>query len=340
MTGLINELIEHNGVKVIIICNTDIIGNDYMDKIFRGKLDCINYHKTVDEESLINIFMESLENQVFRNDNLKEVITNKVGIIEDFENVWLSEKGNNLREAKSIIQAFLDALSEVEGYIKLDAATISSLFYNIYVISIAKNERNLDNYNYFPIGGNLAFYLDLYNKSAQLNLIKKSKFFNELQWVGNLLSGYWLLNFSKPRNLEDIFEELVAYPYAFLEKQLLDLENINTVDINTTGISLNHVLYIIKKEAHTRSEDRTNNLILVSEKFRNKLPKLLSEYENLTETIRNLLIFINVFLGGTFHSDTLYKWFEVIYDCTKIKEFDNKDRLFVFDEYNKFTKKR
>ncbi|GBD64743.1 hypothetical protein TEHD23766T_2170 [Tetragenococcus halophilus subsp. flandriensis] len=342
VTGLINELIEHNDVKVIIICNTDIIGHDYMDKIFRGKLDCINYHKTVDKKSLVNIFEEVLDNQIFRNNNLKKFLSDEVGIIDDFEKVWLSEGVNNLREAKSIIQAFLDTLSEVEDYIELDTRTIVSLFYSIYVISIAKNEQNIDNYECFPIGGHLAFYLELYNKTEQLNLIKKSKFFNELQWVGYLLSGYWLLNFSKPGNLKEIFEEYVAYPSTSLEKQLLDLEN-SDPDINTADVSLNHVLYMIKKEEeeHLGSKSRIKNLDLVSEKIRGEIPKLLSESENLYVETKSLLISIDSILGNVHSGALLNKWLTAIYNHTKFESFDNmeKESLYVLDEYNKLAKK-
>ena len=161
VTGLINELIESNNVKVIIICNTDIIGNNYMDKVFRGKLDCITYHKNVERESLVHIFNKSLQNQVFNNKEVNLELSKKItDIVNDFEPIWMFKGTNNLREIKSIFQAFLDTVSELENYIEMNTfENRLSLFYSIYVVSISIERKNIKDYEYFPVGGNLLFYL-------------------------------------------------------------------------------------------------------------------------------------------------------------------------------------
>ena len=74
-TGLINELIENYNIQVIIICNIDILGYDYVDKVFRGKLDCITYNKSVDENSIESIFKSTFKNQVYSNKDVERLVS-------------------------------------------------------------------------------------------------------------------------------------------------------------------------------------------------------------------------------------------------------------------------
>lgn len=335
VTGLINELIENNNVKVIIICNTDIIGNNYMDKVFRGKLDCITYRKNADKKSLIHIFNKSLENQIYENNDTKIKLLDIMNtIINDFESIWFSEGTNNLREAKSIFQAFLDTVNEVEGYFKINLENMLSLFYSIYVISISKSESNVDKYQHFPIGGHLLFHLELYGKDKEAEAIKKSKYVNELKWLGISLSGYWLLNMSNPENIKKISRSYFDYPFVLLECQLTDFEN-SRLDFEQLYFA--HILYIIKKEAHISLKKRSEKLNLVIDQCVSDLVKILSESDNLMNDAKLFLLSLDESLGGAFYLDFYSKWIELIYETTKIKYIENKEGSLVLKQYNEYA---
>lgn len=74
VTGLINELVDSYNLKVVIICNIDILGYKYLDLIFRGKLDCINYIKSVDISTFNSVFNDILNNQVFNRPEQKVLV--------------------------------------------------------------------------------------------------------------------------------------------------------------------------------------------------------------------------------------------------------------------------
>lgn len=337
VTGLINELIESNNVKVIIICNTDIIGNNYMDKVFRGKLDCITYHKNIEIESLVHIFNKSLQNQVFNNKEVKLELSKKnTDIVNDFEPIWMSKGTNNLREIKSIFQAFLDTINEFGDYIEMNSLdNLISLFYSIYVVSISIDKIDIEDYENFPVGGNLLFYLELYEKHKEADVIRKSKYCNNIKWVGISLSGYWMLNLSKPKNIEMIQRKYLDYPFNVLESQLIDFNNVENLVIE--DVSIEHILFIIKQEAHTSLENRTPNLDLISQQALDILPKVLLKTDDLYLATKNLLYFIDDVLGGMFQSEFLNKWLESIYITTKIKKIENAKTSYVLNQYHKIT---
>lgn len=337
VTGLINELIESNNVKVIIICNTDIIGNNYMDKVFRGKLDCITYHKNVERESLVHIFNKSLQNQVFNNKEVNLELSKKItDIVNDFEPIWMFKGTNNLREIKSIFQAFLDTVSELENYIEMNTfENRLSLFYSIYVVSISIERKNIKDYEYFPVGGNLLFYLELYGKSKEVDIIRKSQYCNSIKWFGISLSGYWILNFPKPKNIEIIQRKYLDYPFNLLESQLIDYNAVDNLVIK--DVSMEHILFIIKQEAQTRIEDRTPKLDLISQQALNLLPKVLLNTDDLKLATENFLSSIDDVLGGMFQSEFLNKWLVSIYATTQIKKVENEERSYVLNQYHTLT---
>lgn len=51
VVGLINDLIETYEMKVIIICNSDVLGEKFIHEVLRSKLNCIEYRKTISFET-------------------------------------------------------------------------------------------------------------------------------------------------------------------------------------------------------------------------------------------------------------------------------------------------
>lgn len=62
--GLINELLDHYKMKVIIICNIDMLGHQYFNEIFRGKLNCLVYQKKVDSIQLSSVMSRVMDNHI------------------------------------------------------------------------------------------------------------------------------------------------------------------------------------------------------------------------------------------------------------------------------------
>ncbi len=63
------------------------------------------------------------------------------------------KRTNNLREIKSIFQAFLDTINEFGDYIEMNSLdNLISLFYSIYVVSISIDKIDIEDYENFPVG--------------------------------------------------------------------------------------------------------------------------------------------------------------------------------------------
>lgn len=68
---MINELVEVCGMKAIIICNSDMLGEKFIYEVLRSKLNCIEYKKivtvevtqTVMDTVLQSIHLENKEQQ-------------------------------------------------------------------------------------------------------------------------------------------------------------------------------------------------------------------------------------------------------------------------------------
>lgn len=143
-TGLVNELIENYKIKVIIICNVDILGYSFVDKVFRGKLDCITFNQSINKNSISNIFNSEFNNQVFSNTDDKELISHVLNhLVLDFEKVWSSNGNSNLREIKSVAQAFLDTANIISSKVNLNENYLFSLFYNIYIVKVLRDRKEL-----------------------------------------------------------------------------------------------------------------------------------------------------------------------------------------------------
>ncbi len=73
------------------------------------------------------------------------------------------------------------------------------------------------------------------------------------------------------KNIEMIQRKYLDYPFNVLESQLIDFNNVENLVIE--DVSIEHILFIIKQEAHTSLENRTPNLDLISQQALDILPK-------------------------------------------------------------------
>ncbi|PFM00537.1 hypothetical protein COJ37_13365 [Bacillus cereus] len=340
-TGLINELIENYKVKVIVICNIDILGYSFVDKVFRGKLDCITYNKSVDGDSIKSIFDSTFENQIFSSKAIKELVEPVIeNLIIDFEKVWSPNDNSNLREVKSVIQAFLDTTNIIGSNVNLNKDYLFSLFYSIYTVRVLRDEKQLKNSNNFLIGGNLAFFLNLYEKDSLYNSLKLSDYFDGLKWTGISIAGFWMLNMEKPNNSSDLVRSYADYKYNDLEIALLKSDSNNW----DGGEFLDeHVGYVIKCEMHNRENDSNNQIDALSGYIRTNLKSILEDNQDseqeIEKKVRDLLVRIDTVLGGRYNPPLLEKWWASIYEYSKV-ESTLEENINIIELYNNFVQQK
>ena len=64
VTGLINELVDIYEMKVIVICNSQLIDKNYYREIFEGKLECIKFKINDGDVNVENLAIENIERYV------------------------------------------------------------------------------------------------------------------------------------------------------------------------------------------------------------------------------------------------------------------------------------
>lgn len=340
-TGLINELIENYKVKVIVICNIDILGYGFVDTVFRGKLDCITYNKSVDGDSIKSIFDSTFENQIFSNKAIKEIVAPVIdNLILDFEKVWSSNDNSNLREVKSVIQAFLDTINIIGSNISLNKDYLFSLFYSIYTVRVLRDERQLENLNDFLIGGNLTFFLNLYEKESLYNSLKLSEHSDDLKWTGISIAGFWMLNMKKPINSDNLVRFYADYKFNDLEAALLKSDSDNW---HGRKFLDEHVAYIIKGEMHNGENDSNNQMDALSDYIVTNLKSVLEfnqdSAQEIEKEVRDLLVKIDTILGGRYDPSILGKWWLSIYKYSEV-EYIPEENIHMVELYNNFVKKR
>ncbi|HFJ9318634.1 TPA: P-loop NTPase fold protein [Bacillus tropicus] len=340
-TGLINELIENYKVKVIVICNIDILGYGFVDKVFRGKLDCITYNKNVDGDSIKSIFDSTFENQIFSNKAIKELVAPVIDNLKiDFEKVWSPNDNSNLREVKSVIQAFLDTTNIISSNVNLNKDYLFSLFYSIYTVRVLRDEKQLGNLDNFLIGGNLAFFLNLYEKDSLYNSLKLSDHFDGLKWTGISTAGFWMLNMKKPINSGNLVRFYEDYKYNDLEVALLKPDSNNWYQ----GEFLDeHIGYVIKCEMHNRENESNNQMDALSGYIRTNLKSILKYNQDsdqeIEKEVRDLLIKIDTVLGGRYNPPLLEKWWASIYEYSKVESI-LEENINIVELYNNFVQKK
>ncbi|KMJ57120.1 hypothetical protein AB685_17020 [Bacillus sp. LL01] len=335
-TGLINELIENYSLKVIILCNVDILGYDYVDKVFRGKLDCITYNKSIDVSSIESIFNSSFKNLIFKNkeiENFVLLVNNK--IINDFNELWILSGRSNLRQAKSIVQAYLDTVNIISAKISLTENYLISLFYSIYTVKVLRDENNLKHLEHFLVGGNLSFFLELYEKKDLYELLISSKHIDSLKWTGISIAGFWILNTKKPDNIDNLIQYYKNYEYYDLELALLQ-RNYNLVSEKLLIEHVLHAMYVESEESRKRPEKRNIQLDEFIRKARINIRSFLENSHDdevlMEEKVRNLLCKVHKTAS---RFDEL--WYKAIYEYSKVESVIEENGFYILEDYNRFV---
>ena len=107
MIGLINDIIETYGMKVIIICNSEMLGEKFVHDILRSKLNCIEYKKIVSPLAKRGMIDECLSNIVFEDTEKFNLIGKYLNqyVKNNLDNTILSLQFHNLRLFGSLLEA-------------------------------------------------------------------------------------------------------------------------------------------------------------------------------------------------------------------------------------------
>lgn len=338
VTGFINELVETYNQKVIIVCNVDILGYEFVDIVFRGKLDCITYTKTVDSQTMMNLTNHILNNQVFSNTIIKDRITNVVQLVlQDFENLIETYGKTNLRHSKSIFQSFVETaeLILIKNKQQISDDYLISLFYSIVTVKFLTDDRRMEYLKYMNIGGNLGFYLKLYSNRRNddfINALSSSKYFSSLRWTGLQISGYWLLNMTKPQEIQNLINEYNYYTYTSIESEItLDEKD----EIPNDELLLEHIFYIMESARNKRNADEMSEKVVSYLQSKNIESLLLTnEYLESKEIAYFILEKIELITRGSVYQKVFNAIFEKIYNKYGIEKIEGTD--YIFTQYNEF----
>lgn len=324
--GIINELVESYGMRVVIVCNADILGYEYVNSIFRGKLNCITYNQTINYKSIVSIMEIALDSIIFNSKIVKNTARRVLqSQIENDAEKIMQLFGNNLRYMENLIYAYLDTLLLFEDSAECNLDFVEDLFYNICVIHYLYYSNNLDHVEKVASGACLKFFLELFHKyTDQLSDFLQLK--REIKWIDINLSGFWILNMSKPSNIQEIMNLYNSYSFYNVEKMLFEG---NTTDFEKEGqdIKLEHVLYTQCFLNSDFEKDYSGYLWKVN----------LSSMSNLGKNIDELLSVVMEICQGRFHSKFNDSLFKVLYSHYQVKA---KGRTsYIYNAYNQTVDK-
>lgn len=188
VTGLINELIEKYKMKVIVLCNTELVDTEYFREIFDGKLECIRYNIPSKFNICRDIINNDLESIASIEDDEKEYLEKFFNIHEDEINrVWSKVHILNNRVLSSIINAFIEVVDDI-GLEEIKDIE-EGIFYSIFIANVSNYDRNLKSIKGLKLGENILNF-DKRNKLISKNSNRKYEYLEEvsnkegLVWCG------------------------------------------------------------------------------------------------------------------------------------------------------------
>ena len=210
--GLINDIIETYGMKVIIICNSEMLGEKFVHDILRSKLNCIEYKKIVSPLAKRGMIDECLSNIVFEDTEKFNLIGKYLNqyVKNNLDNTILSLQFHNLRLFGSLLEAFICTANMFDTR-DLTNEFMNSLFNSVMITHWGFYNGNISSLGEFPTGGNIEFLMQLFYGTS-IELIRMNNTNEDIKWIDINISGYWILNLSIPENSKDIVEkESVKY---------------------------------------------------------------------------------------------------------------------------------
>lgn len=210
VTGLINELIERYKMKVIVLCNTEIIDTEYFREIFDGKLECIRYNIPPKLNICRDIIDKNIENIVSLEDEEREYLENFFKVHEnEINKVWRETNIQNNRILSGIVSAFIEVIDEVKLNKVKDIA--EGIFYSIFIANVSNYNNNLKDISVLKLGENILAF-DRRNKLNYEDTNMKYEYLEEvlskedLVWCGANIALSYITG--RPINKTVLLEEI------------------------------------------------------------------------------------------------------------------------------------
>lgn len=217
--GMINELVEVCGMKAIIICNSDMLGERFIYEVLRSKLNCIEYKKIVTGEVTKTVMDTVLQSIHLEDERRQKKIADylKSYARKPLEVVIANSEFRNMRLYCGLLEAFINtaALFTEE---QLSFSFLNSLLNSIIIVHLCYYRNLLQKLQYYENGAYLPFLLTTFNDVDLLPyLIRCNDETQEVAWVDVSVSGYWILNMRRPENAGKVYDEWLGYSYSEVE---------------------------------------------------------------------------------------------------------------------------
>lgn len=303
VVGVMNELVEVYGMKVIIICNTNIVNQKFINDILRSKLNCIEYKKTITRDMQQSIIEDVLNRNVFT-DEIKE---KKIQSFKQKIEGWAIKHSedlffDDLRLEISFLQAFVDTVNLFDEDMLSDDFLVS-LYNSILVAHIAYYNGLINELEYFENGSYIPFMFGLFSiqfrEGIYLDIHHDPQGF---KWVHVNASAYWILSLSEPSKsvIRNIYDGWRSYQYCDLEYRLCK----NPFSLfETDQYGYIHLLYC-------RKHDEIQSSNFSNQEF---IKKALCEFDvSRQEDIQYILDITQHVFGSRFFDDFLQNMFPCI----------------------------
>ena len=314
VVGLINDLIETYGMKVIIICNSDVLGEKFIHEVLRSKLNCIEYRKTISFETKKSTIKKILDNYIWVDSEKQMIVDDFINkLLQNISNVVLDNIFDNLRIFGSLIEAFIMTVNLFDKN-TLNNSFLNSLLNSIMIVHLLYYKKNLTYLDRFETGANIEFLMELYYKSSY-----KTIYFDEIEkarWIDISVSGYWIFNLSIPKNIEEIEDKWKKYHHYQLEENLvLDRDVLNSVD----SYDLIHLFYYQLK-TDFRSKEEWKYEDMVDKVFSTNQINNCDEVNHILDTM--FFVFKERIYEGLFQYI-----FKKILECIEIKDVEGNTHI-------------
>lgn len=327
IVGFINELIEVYGMKVIVVCNADVLGEKFIHDVLRSKLNCLEYKKVITSETKVAIIESIIESKTFDDAEKQSRIKDYLNFIkENIESFELDAKFKDMRLFGGLLEAFIDTAILFDKDMLMEGF-LNSLLNSIMIMHLGYYNNSIKNLNAYVNGADIEFLIRLFGGPIDtINLIRKHNCAETMKWIDARISGYWIFNLSAPEDIKEISEEWKSYKYYTLERRIfIEPQRL----MHESDYSLLHVFY------YQKEIDKDN---AGEWECRTYIENALSGYElGEIEVVERILDDMYLIFRGRFYQNFQKTLFEIL--ANGKAEGELGENTFVHKQYKEFLEK-
>ncbi len=337
LIGLINELTESCGMKVIIVCNSDMLGEKFVHDVLRSKLNCVEYKKVITPAVQASVLDQMLEEKILEGKILEDKEKQKrIGgylkaVREQLDAIKLNARFMDMRLFRSLLEAFTDTAARLPKE-TLTMEFLNALFNSIMITHLFYYRNAVAELDWFVNGANLAFLLRLFSFSEAVpSFVRVNDSAEEIKWVDVRISGYWILNLSMPEEEAAICEEWKRYRYTQLESKIVQNPRLLEPE---EDCGLIHVLYC---------EREVEDMKLVTSVEEFHIRGALREYDlSSTEAVQGALDMVNRIFNKHKFSYIYQSFQDILFEVLSEGKAGGTvaGEGYFYEAYNEFIKKK